>query len=857
MRIYRFNFFYKNANVNIWKISIFAQTLIGFMQNNYSSQHRGNTQEYRQYLKAMDAISIEKVASASTFFEPGKENVLVDVGMASGTSSAILANLFPGMQITGVDINPQMVEIARKNYQLPNLSFQLEDGEKLSGFEKGTISGFFNCSSIHHITSYNKYDNNHALNTIARQVELLKERGVLVIRDFVKPEEKEVILELSTIDKPDRPDDAGLLLLFSTSARSMAPVAERGFPVLELRRTKKNTRRFRLFYTDAVEFIRRKDYYANWDVELQEEYGYFTQKEFEECFRNLGLRIILSSPIYNQWIINNRYRNQFRLLDLNGEETGFPPTNYLIAGEKITGGREIKAIRRLPVSDTPFLQFSSYRNKSTNEIFDVVKRPNEVSDIIPYYKEGDKITVLAKHGYPRPLVNLKTDSPVLDNKHFSGYIPEGITVAETTNLQVVLAERFGIQSSFYETLERSLNYYPSPGGICERVSSHFIHLNCLPGCPAPLSNGFSGFKESGFIHLYDAAQLLNTAQTGALVEARLELNIYHLFRKLNIPLPEWLGEKIKVKYDVPRKVSRLPDLLSLSKQVFTETNISAGFLKTGRTCFAELGVEESSSVLEYVYPGRLSSNTLVTLPVCKMKGEIYAGLEVRNLPVPQIYSGNSTIITVPAKRLPKDVENIFHLNQYLSGLKIGKSKVERYFKLGEKYYPSTGVTTEQVYPFAVCLDAPSKQLEWVALSELLDNVEKLEDAHLLICLARLKHALKKEEGKSIQLGDLIDFLQDRDWWAWREWGRKREITPNMLIEKDLGIYGDDGDELLFAIQEEFNLTFTGEAFGLKENEYLFSGEGMTFPFFQKEENIIPLTVEMLYNAMIKAVHFAS
>ena len=712
------------------------------MDNKYSSQNRGDKQSYRQYLEAMDAISIEKVASASTFFEPGKGNILVDVGMASGTSSAILAKLFPEMQIIGIDINPQMVEIARKNYSLPNLSFQTEDGEKLSGFEQGAISGFFNCSSIHHITSYNQYDNNHALNTIKRQVELLKDRGVLVIRDFVKPEEKEIILELSTTDKPDRPNDADLLLSFSKSARSLAVSSERGFPVREIKALKNNTRRFRLFYTDATEFIRRKDYYSHWEVELQEEYGYFTQKEFEACFRNLGLRIILSSPIYNQWIINNRYQGQFRLFDLNGAETGFPPTNYLIAGEKTNGGKEIKVIRRLPASTQTFLQFSSYRNRETHQIYDVVKRPNEVLDIIPYHKENNKIIVLAKHAYPRPLVNLKTDSPLLDNKQFSGYIPEGMTVAKTNQLQTVLQERFAIHPAHYEPIERSLNYYPSPGGISEKVSSYFIPLTILPDYSAPLSNGFSGFKESGFVHRYDAAQLLNTAQTGALVEARLELNIYHLFYKQNLLLSAWLGEKIKIKNDTLSEISHLNDLLSVSKQMFAETNSSAGFLKTERACFAELGVEDSSHVLEYVYPENLSSNTLLTLPLCEMAGKIYAGLEVRDLPVPQIYSGNSTIITVPAKRLSKTIETVFQLNQFISELKVGDSKVERFFKLGEKYYPSIGVTTEQVYPFAVCLDHPAKQLKWVALDELLDNFEKLEDAHLLICLARLRHGLK-------------------------------------------------------------------------------------------------------------------
>ena len=85
----------------------------------------------------------------------------------------------------------------------------------------------------------------------------------------------------------------------------------RGFPLQEISSDDKNYRRFRLFYTDAVEFIRRKDYVDDWEVELQEEYGYFTQKEFEEIFANLGLRTIVSYPIYNPWILTNRYRNKF------------------------------------------------------------------------------------------------------------------------------------------------------------------------------------------------------------------------------------------------------------------------------------------------------------------------------------------------------------------------------------------------------------------------------------------------------------------------------------------------------------------------------------------------------------------
>lgn len=710
------------------------------MNTNYTTQDRGKKEDYRQYLEAMDAISVEKVASASVFFEPGQGNTIVDMGMASGTSSAILARLFPEMRIIGVDINPKMVQIAREMYSINNLSFREDDGEKLSTFAENSVNGFFNCSAIHHITSYNGYDNNKAYNTLSRQTQLLKEKGVIIVRDFVKPEEQEVILELSTTDRGERPDDAELFVMFSRTARALAPEGEKGFPIEELVSAKKNIRRFRAFYTDVTEFIRRKDYFANWEIELQEEYGYFTQHEFEEVFRELGLRIILSSPIYNQWIINNRYKNQFKIYGADGKEIGFPPTNYLIAGEKARSGKQIHLIRHLPVEAEPFLKSASYRNKGTGQIYDVVERPHRVLDIIPFYKKENGVTVLAKHGYPRPLTNVNMGGYVLDGKQYSGYIPEGLTVSVSGKLEDILAKRFGINQGLYKNITQSLSYYTSPGGINEKVTSAFVELIKPSALNNALTEGFTGFKESGYIHEYDAAQLLNTAQTGALVEARLELNIYNLFFRLQLPLPKWLGEKMEINSPDTVVLTPLAELLSLKTQNYRRCDECADFLVTRRAYFAEEGVDNSHSVLEYVYPSLLSSNTLVTLPVFSNDGRIYLGLELRDLPVPQLYSDNSTILTVPAKRLPKDIRSMFDLECYISGMNIGKGKIKRYSKLGEKYFPSIGVTTEQAYPYLIVLDHPDDSLKWVDLQELYHNIDKIEDAHLLICLCRLVHA---------------------------------------------------------------------------------------------------------------------
>jgi len=711
------------------------------MASVYQSQDRGTEKNYDAYLSSMDSVSVEKVASASVFFNPTPGSKIVDVGMASGTNSHILARLFPQLTIIGVDINPKMVDIAAQTYQLPNLEFRIDDGEKLTTFDE-KVNGFFNCSAIHHITSFNGYDPYRAYSTLKRQTELLDTGGIIVVRDFVKPPEMEVILELSDIPHDFRPGDAELLVAFSKTARSLDNVAERGFPLKELQSAKKNIRHFQLFYADAVEFIRRKDYYDNWDIELQEEYGYFTQKEFEDIFAGLGLRIIVSYPIYNPWIIRNRYKDKFTIYDKNLNDIGFPPTNYLIAGEKIHHrGTSIRMVRHLPDSSESFLKYNTYRDTQTNKLIDVVQRPNSVVDIIPFYNQNGQIEIVAKHGYPRPIVNVETDSPIIDNKHYSGLIIEGLTASYKQSIESILIERTNIKAQDISTVEKSLEYFTSPGGIDETVESIFVQLNKSHVEELTSPKNVSGFTDSGSIRKYDAFQLLKTAQTGALVEARLELNIYNLLRKLEIKFPQWLGEKIEIEEMPVPHITSLNDILARKEKRFTPTKDNADYLQKHRVKFAEMGIPGSSNILEFVTPKKFSANTLITLPVARYNNEIYVGLEIRNLPVPQLHNDNSSIPVVPACRLPKEVNTLKDLENFILNLKVYGTPIKRFGKLGEKFFPSVGITPEQVYTYVVSLTEANKELQWVNLKELYNNLEDVKDGHLLISIVRLVHAI--------------------------------------------------------------------------------------------------------------------
>jgi hypothetical protein len=94
---------------------------------------------------------------------------------------------------------------------------------------------------------------------------------------------------------------------------------------------------------------------------------------------------------------------------------------------------------------------------------------------------------------------------------------------------------------------------------------------------------------------------------------------------------------------------------------------------------------------------------------------------------------------------------------------------------------------------------------------------------------------------------------------------KDQITENSDLEKDLGITGDDGSELLEEIEKQFSISFLGadgtirEIFGLAQNEFLFHSEcgvnlfGLIASLWRKENAVVKsITVGQLYQAAQRA-----
>ena len=111
--------------------------------------------------------------------------------------------------------------------------------------------------------------------------------------------------------------------------------------------------------------------------------------------------------------------------------------------------------------------------------------------------------------------------------------------------------------------------------------------------------------------------------------------------------------------------------------------------------------------------------------------------------------------------------------------------------------------------------------------------------------------------RGLTFDDVADFVR-----AWASVPVKRQITPETQFERDLGITGDDGAELLEAAEKNFMVNLASDeggyraAFGLGPNEYLFNSEGFglgaAIITLFSHPSVRAFTVGELYQAMRKA-----
>jgi SAM-dependent methyltransferase len=729
-------------------------------KSTYDEQARGERAAYERYLAGMDASMRQKVAlTAAHLLCEGR---IADMGMGSGQGSHALAALYPRLEVVGVDIDSTMVALAREQYRLPNLSFVAGDIAR-PVFPEAAVDGIFDSSVLHHVTSFGGYRHENAAEALEEQVRQLRPRGVLVVRDFLDPGAAPVWLDVPANDgdegkAPATCSTAALLERFAGEFKSLDP--RPGFPLARdedaahLPPVAPGWRRYGLSHKHAVEFVLRKDYRRDWVSEVKEEYTYFTQAEFEALFARLGLRMLASTPVRNPWIVRHRFAGRFVLRDRAGQVLEAPATNYVIVGEKVPAGEGVAFRAGAAAAPRGFLRMEHHRHRATGQVFDLAARPHPTLDIIPFFAWDDRLYVLARTSYPRPIL---AGAAAIDGARPPGYVAEPLSVVQSElpigqTLEAALTRAAGIAPEDIRRTIAGTTYYPSPGGLMEEVRSVLVEI--APAFASKEGGSGSGFSTSGHVRPIEACQLLRAAQVGGLPDARLELNVYELLLRLQSPRGPWIGEALKIVTPVPGlAVTPIEELLARpGRRAFVRSDQSAGFLQLGATTFEELdgqGRVLASQVLEHVAPVRLGTSTIAVALLARAGDEVVMALDEDDLPAAQGFRGNSDLFVAPAWRLPREITNASAGRGWVAARVAGEYGVTvgETWDLGGAYRPSPGLTPETVFPLALEVTAVDgvaaghRRLCWAPLRGLVARRAELPDGHLRVLLLRAAHAL--------------------------------------------------------------------------------------------------------------------
>jgi SAM-dependent methyltransferase len=292
--------------------------------------------DFSVYVKGMDAGLALKINDIVPHIRPGR---IVDKGCANGSLLVHLSALFPTSSLVGIDLSPTLLSQARKRrYVNNNVTFVRGNMIKRS-FDKGTIDTAIFASNFHEVYSYNDYDRAFVRETLETAREEAVDRGRLIMRDGVSPinngTDENTMNHRHTWLRCDQETER-LFRRFAVDFKGKSknpgvPFTERRFDGVTF---------FKLSLHHAAEFLSKKDYLENWDIEVNEEFGVYGFTSWRKVFADAGFRIIEEESYVNPWVRANRYVGKAALFAIAkdgrpGSRLPFPKTTIKIAAEAI------------------------------------------------------------------------------------------------------------------------------------------------------------------------------------------------------------------------------------------------------------------------------------------------------------------------------------------------------------------------------------------------------------------------------------------------------------------------------------------------------------------------------------------
>jgi SAM-dependent methyltransferase/nicotinamide mononucleotide adenylyltransferase len=279
--------------------------------------------DFATYGAQMDASLAQKVDDLVPWVLPagapadGRGVTIVDKGCGTGKLLVELSRRFPAARLVGVDLSREFLRRSDENtYAGGEVELILGDAAEAQ-LPDGSADAILFSSIMHEVYSYAGYDRGRIRQALAAAARELRPGGRILVRDGISPGPRPVELTLlddATADRFDR---------FAREFKHGQGAAC----------TPSGPRTVRLSAHLANEFLCKKDYVANWALEIHEEYGAFTLDEWRAAMHDAGLVVCEQRAYVNEWIRLNRYRDHVAVTELDG--TSFwPATNAVVVAQK-------------------------------------------------------------------------------------------------------------------------------------------------------------------------------------------------------------------------------------------------------------------------------------------------------------------------------------------------------------------------------------------------------------------------------------------------------------------------------------------------------------------------------------------
>jgi len=259
---------------------------------------------FSDYALAFEAGVTAKFELVEPWVRLEAGGLLIDMGTGSGGVAARLAAGRRDATVMAVDNLPGILDEARNRHRgHPNLHFVACDAEQFSDEEQADTVMLL--SFLHEVYAYGGRSLAPVAHAIQRSAARLKQRGRLLIRDFVRPRAADRPVLLHHVHADARPGRN------FTDFATASPYAVR----LESVQTHTGHVVYETTLGDCYEYLFRKDYTTSWTCELSERYGFWTSAEAVALVSGAGLIVRHAVEIHNTWVHENRVSGRLVVRD--------------------------------------------------------------------------------------------------------------------------------------------------------------------------------------------------------------------------------------------------------------------------------------------------------------------------------------------------------------------------------------------------------------------------------------------------------------------------------------------------------------------------------------------------------------